>query len=142
MILSKEFRFEASHRLPFHEGKCHRLHGHSWVLTVEVEGPVDSRTGMVIDYADIKRFVQPIVDDLDHRHLGTWESICLEKELFEESNVPWLPLDFNATSENLLVEIARRLDLQFPWSLLILFETCTSAAILTRQEYDASQEKG
>jgi 6-pyruvoyltetrahydropterin/6-carboxytetrahydropterin synthase len=34
----KEFRFEAAHRLPHHDGKCRRLHGrHSWVGRVYVE---------------------------------------------------------------------------------------------------------
>lgn len=74
-ILRKQFRFEASHQLSQHDGKCRRLHGHSWVMYVEVrsetlieEGPKD---GMVIDYADLKRVVKPLVDDyLDHYHLN------------------------------------------------------------------------
>ncbi len=32
----KEFRFEAAHRLPYHQGKCCRLHGHSWVGRVYI----------------------------------------------------------------------------------------------------------
>lgn len=38
MRVGKEFRFEAAHRLPRHDGKCRRPHGHSYVLWVEVEG--------------------------------------------------------------------------------------------------------
>lgn len=37
--LEKTFRFEASHQLPKHDGKCARLHGHSWVGRVVIEGP-------------------------------------------------------------------------------------------------------
>lgn len=73
--LSKQFRFEAAHQLPSHDGKCARLHGHSWLLRVVVsgsrltgEGP---RVGMLVDYGDIKRAVQPLVDKLlDHHHLN------------------------------------------------------------------------
>lgn len=69
--LSKEFRFEAAHFLPLHDGKCKRLHGHSWVMRVtvvferlEVTGP---KSGMGVDFGDIKSIVQPIVDaQLDH----------------------------------------------------------------------------
>ncbi|NES98612.1 MAG: 6-carboxytetrahydropterin synthase QueD, partial [Desertifilum sp. SIO1I2] len=35
-IIYKEFRFEAAHHLPHHDGKCRRLHGHSWVGRVQV----------------------------------------------------------------------------------------------------------
>lgn len=73
--LSKEFTFEAAHRLPLHDGKCARLHGHSWRMTVEVEssqlheeGP---KTGMVMDYADMKAAVTPILEgNLDHHYLN------------------------------------------------------------------------
>ena len=56
--LAKTFRFEASHQLPLHEGQCARLHGHSWVLTVEVRGATlqesGSQSGMLLDYAIIE----------------------------------------------------------------------------------------
>jgi 6-pyruvoyltetrahydropterin/6-carboxytetrahydropterin synthase len=37
-LLAKEFRFEAAHQLPYHDGKCARLHGHSWHGVVYVAG--------------------------------------------------------------------------------------------------------
>src|SRR5438034_5141876 len=52
MLLRKTFRFEASHILPKHPGKCSRLHGHSWVLHVSITGPINRDTGFVMDYAD------------------------------------------------------------------------------------------
>ncbi|GCA81549.1 6-carboxy-5,6,7,8-tetrahydropterin synthase [Microcystis aeruginosa NIES-2521] len=36
-IIYKEFRFEAAHHLPHYEGKCRRLHGHSWLGRVYVK---------------------------------------------------------------------------------------------------------
>jgi 6-pyruvoyltetrahydropterin/6-carboxytetrahydropterin synthase len=35
-LIYKEVRFEAAHRLPYHDGKCQRLHGHSWIGRVYV----------------------------------------------------------------------------------------------------------
>ena len=73
--LSKDFRFEASHQLHAHDGKCARLHGHSWVGRVVVAGPdlvtEGPKTGMLLDYADLKAAVQPLLDQyLDHWHLN------------------------------------------------------------------------
>ena len=109
--LTKTFRFEASHILPLHPGKCSRLHGHSWVLHVSVEGEVDLRTGFVMDYADISRTVKPLIERLDHRHLGQWAYANKKVPIapVEEWKVPELPEDFYPTSENLLVWIGEQL---------------------------------
>lgn len=120
--LSKEFRFEASHQLPNHDGKCARLHGHSWVLLVGVVGVVNTvkgfaKEGMVRDYADIKGPMQPLIDQLDHHHLND------------------LLGDYPPTSENVLIWIASHLEeMDFDWEFLILEETCTSKATLIREE--------
>ncbi len=39
-LLKKTFPFEAAHQLKYHDGKCARLHGHSFKLTVVVAGEV------------------------------------------------------------------------------------------------------
>jgi 6-pyruvoyltetrahydropterin/6-carboxytetrahydropterin synthase len=66
--LVKDFRFEAAHWLPkVPEGhKCRRMHGHSFRGEVAVRGDVDPATGWLIDFADLKRAVDPVVHDLDH----------------------------------------------------------------------------
>jgi 6-pyruvoyltetrahydropterin/6-carboxytetrahydropterin synthase len=119
MILRKTFRFEASHILPRHPGKCSRLHGHSWTLYVYVEGTPDNETGFVMDYGDIKAAVQPIIDEeLDHYHLNT-------------------SLGIYPSSEMILYWIGMRLKAkEFPWSKLALEETCTAYAELTREEFN------
>jgi 6-pyruvoyltetrahydropterin/6-carboxytetrahydropterin synthase len=67
----RRFRFEAAHELPLHPGKCRDLHGHSYELFVVVEGPLDSRTGMVMDFSDLKRLVKErIIGPLDHKYLN------------------------------------------------------------------------
>lgn len=76
-LLSKEFRFEASHRLENHDGKCFRLHGHSWKGCLFLRGndalikSSGCKKGMLIDYGDISAAFKPIVDEyLDHWHLN------------------------------------------------------------------------
>lgn len=72
--LSKTFRFESAHRLPNHQGKCQRLHGHDWKLRVILESPSliesGSSTGMVMDFYDMKQAVQPMLEELDHHFIN------------------------------------------------------------------------
>src|SRR5277367_1595693 len=72
--IRKQFAFEAAHVLPHHQGKCSRLHGHSYRLDVTVEGGLQSEgpaTGMVIDFDELARIVRTaVIDALDHRHLN------------------------------------------------------------------------
>lgn len=103
MIISKTFRFEASHVLPLHPGKCSRLHGHSWVLTIAVEGEVSANTGFVCDYADLGRVVEEnVINKLDHTHLGQGMAISNKKAF-----CPYLGPDFYPSSENLSIAIGR-----------------------------------
>jgi 6-pyruvoyltetrahydropterin/6-carboxytetrahydropterin synthase len=66
--------FAAAHRLPEHEGKCFRLHGHTYGLEVTVAGdPQDSgpASGMVMDFADLRDRVNSlIIEKLDHQLLN------------------------------------------------------------------------
>lgn len=70
--LTKTFGFESAHRLPrVPEGhKCGRMHGHSFRCDIVVTGPLDPHLGWVVDYADIKAAVAPVIDALDHRCLN------------------------------------------------------------------------
>lgn len=70
MRVSKEYSIEASHILPNHPGRCSSLHGHSYLVVVEVEGDVLAVDSFVVDYWDIDVAVKPIVDMLDHKHLN------------------------------------------------------------------------
>ncbi len=85
--LTKSFRFEASHQLPNHDGKCQRLHGHSWIGTLVVEGEtlcqIGAKQGMVVDYSDLGAAVKPLVEGyLDHHHLN--ETTGLKNPTSEE----------------------------------------------------------
>ena len=75
--LVKDFRFEAAHYLPnVPEGhKCRRMHGHSFRGEVAVRGEVDPHTGWLIDFADLKCAVDPVVRQLDHYLLNEIEGL-------------------------------------------------------------------
>ena len=143
--VKKEFRFCASHVLPRHNGQCARCHGHEWVLTIGVKGPVDPETGFVIDYADLKEIVnEAIVDKLDHQHLGPHaladEEHVRDTAILGEKGYPYqvpsiLGKGFYPSSENLVLRFVEILSKAFNpvkafrLSYVSLKETCTSEAI-------------
>ena len=54
-------------------GKCNNpnWHGHNYTLDVSVTGPVDERTGYVIDLAVVKGIVErEVVNKVDHRNFN------------------------------------------------------------------------
>jgi len=63
--ISKRFSFDSTHILPFHEGKCKNLHGHTYIVFVELTGEI-LENGMVMDFGDLKAMVKPIIDSMDH----------------------------------------------------------------------------
>jgi 6-pyruvoyltetrahydropterin/6-carboxytetrahydropterin synthase len=110
----KEFTFEAAHRLPHvPDGhKCGRLHGHSYAVTIHVDGPVDPRSGWVRDFGDLSAVVKPLVAELDHYYLNDIEGLD------------------NPTSEVLARWIWERLCPQLPdLSQVAVRETCTSGCV-------------
>ncbi len=103
IYLTRRYRFAAAHRLHNERlsgeenarlyGKCNNPHGHghNYTLEVTVAGPLDPRTGMVMNLADLDASVeQEILERFDHVHLN------LDVESFR-SRVP--------TTENLCREV-------------------------------------
>ncbi|MCL7474986.1 MAG: 6-pyruvoyl tetrahydropterin synthase family protein [Methanosarcinales archaeon] len=61
-----KLRFSASHLIPDHP-KCGRLHGHTYAVSVRVEGTQAGE--FIIDFIVLKDIVKDICDRLDHRVL-------------------------------------------------------------------------
>jgi 6-pyruvoyltetrahydropterin/6-carboxytetrahydropterin synthase len=93
MKISQAFTFEAAHFLPGVPSthRCSRLHGHSYRVEVQLDGPVDPHTGFVVDFFDLEQSFDGIMEALDHRSLN--EVIGLE----------------NPTAENIALWIWNRL---------------------------------
>ena len=116
MEIHKEFTFEAAHLLPNVPAghKCGRLHGHSFRGDVHVEGPLDPLLGWVMDYADIKTAVKPVIARLDHYYLN---------------DIPGLD---NPTSEVIAQWLWNQLKPLLPaLSRIVIRETCTSGCVYT-----------
>jgi 6-pyruvoyltetrahydropterin/6-carboxytetrahydropterin synthase len=71
MIIYKDFEFDSAHSLPKYKGACHRLHGHHYYLRVYVEGEINPKTGMVIDFKKLSNIVKKrIINKYDHQYLN------------------------------------------------------------------------
>ena len=75
MIVCKDFKFDAAHNLTVYKGKCEKLHGHTYFLSVSVVGTKNKETGIVIDFLELKNIVRDkIIHKLDHSYLNDFFS--------------------------------------------------------------------
>lgn len=109
--VTRRYGFSASHRLHSGQlseeenrrlyGKCNNPygHGHNYVVEVSARGPLDERTGSAVDIR--------VLDDLVRRQVvAPFDHSNLNAEIPEFQGV--VP-----TSENLVLEICRRLKTQW-----------------------------
>lgn len=133
--VSKEFRWEMGHRLPYHE-TCRNIHGHSYRMVVEVEGTVD-QLGMVVDYGQISCVLAPIVKQLDHSFMVDPDD-RLMLEVLNSSGLRMTQVPFFSTAENIanwiVDQVAPELFDQpnVTTVRLQLYETSTSCAEVMR----------
>lgn len=99
MKIAKEFRWEMGHRLPEHFGMCKNIHGHSYKMLVEFEGELD-KNEMVIDYYDVEKIINPIIEKLDHSFMVYKEDNTV-LEFLEKMNSKKVVVDFQSTAENI-----------------------------------------
>ena len=136
--ITKEFLFEAAHALKGYDGPCRSIHGHSYELSVTVTGiPCTDRDspkkGMVMDFGELKKIVKEnVIDHFDHALIlcsGYHES---EYNRSGEAFSKLVVVDYQPTSENLLVDFAGRIKPLLPAGVSLvsmrLRETATSFA--------------
>ena len=112
ITITKIFEFAAAHHLPNHKGLCKNIHGHTYVLEIEIASEIQKdgpATGMIMDFGDLKRIVnEEIINKLDHSYLN---------DLFE-----------NPTAEMMVDWMSRVLKNKLELYRLRLYETPTSFA--------------
>lgn len=75
MQITTRLEFDAGHRIPHHKSQCRNLHGHRYALEITLSGDIIaqeavSESGMVMDFADVKRIArETVVDVWDHAFL-------------------------------------------------------------------------
>jgi 6-pyruvoyltetrahydropterin/6-carboxytetrahydropterin synthase len=68
--VSVEETFAAGHALRNYHGKCENVHGHNFRVQVMVEGSQLDATGLLVDFIQVKKAMQAVIDRLDHQFLN------------------------------------------------------------------------
>lgn len=94
--VSVEKNFSSAHALRQYKGRCENLHGHNWKVKVVFSGKKLNKTGMLIDFCDIKAMLAGVLEKLDHKFLNKIK-----------------PFDkINPTAENIAAYIFNQMELQ------------------------------
>ncbi|KAI4492506.1 PREDICTED: 6-pyruvoyl tetrahydrobiopterin synthase [Polistes canadensis] len=110
--LTRKESISSCHRLHSHQlseeenkeiyGKCNNFwgHGHNYTVEVTVRGPLDPKTGMVMNISDLKVYMKNVLmDRLDHKNL--------------DKDVPYFKYVVS-TTENLAIYIYNELKKELP----------------------------
>jgi len=62
----KRFKLPSGHRLSKHKGACHNMHGHNYVIEVQLSTEKLDKNDMVIDFHDLKVLTNAFLDRFDH----------------------------------------------------------------------------
>ena len=81
-------------------GKCNHVHGHNYKLEVTVKGPIDQKTGMVMNIADLKTI-------LERRVLNLFDHKNIDQDVDYFRSVP-------STAENIAVFIWQQVATELP----------------------------
>jgi 6-pyruvoyltetrahydropterin/6-carboxytetrahydropterin synthase len=68
--VSVEQTFAAGHALRGYRGKCENVHGHNYKVEVLVQGEELDAIGLLVDFVEVKRLIQGVVEYLDHRFIN------------------------------------------------------------------------
>jgi 6-pyruvoyltetrahydropterin/6-carboxytetrahydropterin synthase len=136
--ITKEFRFEAAHALKGYDGPCRTIHGHSYELSVTITGePVSAmdspKKGMVMDFSELKKIIKKtVIEPFDHALILSADYPDDEFKRSGEAFSNVIFVEYQPTSENLLIDFAARIRQLLPVTLrlhsLRLRETATSYA--------------
>jgi 6-pyruvoyltetrahydropterin/6-carboxytetrahydropterin synthase len=113
-----ERNFSSAHQLRGYRGKCENLHGHNYRIEIYARGRELDKTGLLVDFVELKAAADEVVGYLDHRNIN-------ELPPFDE--------ELNPSAENLaryiLERVASRVgDERVQVYKVRCFETPTSVA--------------
>ena len=136
LTLTRIFTFDTAHALENYPGKCRHIHGHTYTLFVTIEGPVLTENGhpyegMIMDFSDIKKWVQEAV-------LIKFDHFLLLRKGSELSKIEYPEWDhiyltsYQPSCENILMDISGKLLATIPDGIRLsrvkLHETPTAFA--------------
>lgn len=133
--LRAEHSFDSAHFLAGYEGKCSNIHGHRWLVIVEIKSETlqsnHQCSGMIVDFSELKNDIKVELDFLDH-------ALIVEKNTLKDKTVEALNdegfkmifLDFRPTAENFAKYFYDKLtEKEYNVKSVTVFETPTNSAM-------------
>ena len=106
MIICKKLHFDAAHRILNHESKCKMLHGHRYVLEVQIKGQGLDDLGRVIDFGQVTNILGKWVEEnLDHNTILFNQDRQLGEQISKATGQEIYYLNSNPTAENIALHI-------------------------------------
>ncbi len=134
--IRKQFKFEMAHQLfeSYTKECCDQIHGHSYILELFFESDVLDKTGMVVDFGEVKDVLKKYIDGWDHSITlpNMFPSEYIDMIAKYSKNFRVVP--YNPTAENMAKAIYDYIKPQFPiLSEVKLHETATGCASYTQE---------
>ena len=136
--VTKKFHFEMAHALYEYDGICRNIHGHTYHLEVTLIGEIQKESGhpkdgMVMDFSILKALVvDKIVCVFDHALVVNSLFPQDHIEAFKKASERIIVVDFQPTTENLIVHFSEILQQAVPSNVSLfsmrLYETENSFA--------------
>ena len=146
-LLKTSAAFDSAHFLSGYNGKCANLHGHHWVIEVEVSADSlqksGEKRGMVIDFGDLKKAVRALADHFDHATIyesGTLKDATIAA--FQDEGFRLIEVLYRPTAEN----FARAffydlLDQGLPVYAVTVYETPDNCVRYEETQYEVKDGK-
>ncbi|MDR0947788.1 MAG: 6-carboxytetrahydropterin synthase QueD [Ruminococcus sp.] len=120
--------FDSAHFLKDYPGKCKNIHGHRWVFEAEVAGELTD--GMVQDFTDLKRILNSLSDEFDHKLIYEKGTISQNlKEALSAEDFALCETDFRPTAENFAEFLYKTLKKSIKVTKITVWETPETAAV-------------
>lgn len=121
--VTKSVSWCMAHRLPCHDGKCHNLHGHDYILEVTLSGNElqieGTSSGMLIDFKNLKEILNDrIVDVLDHGCMISTNDHVMMNFFIKNPDMKHTIVSVSPTAEAIAEWCYYRLEGEFPQTIV------------------------
>src|SRR3712207_5905888 len=86
-----ERNFSSAHQLRGYRGKCENLHGHNYKIEIYARGRELDNIRLLVDFGELKRAADEVVDYLDHRNINDLPPVDEELNPAAENHARFIP---------------------------------------------------
>jgi len=81
--ISIKRHFDAAHFVRDYPGNCAKIHGHRWIVILNIESEQVNELGLTVDFRSMKGAVDAVIDEFDHTLLNDHEQFQYENPTTE-----------------------------------------------------------